>query len=147
MSATLRIAQPADADRVMRMVLACHEEIGLSPDPADREIAVAALLEGETPGALYLIGPPSSPVGYLAVSFGHAISVGGTEAHVDELFVRPNVRRRGMAAEALRALSKMLSQHGVKALHVRVPGPGPVPGFLPRLRFAPTEGTRLTRML
>ena len=145
MSATLRIAQPADAERVMRLVLACHEETGLAPDAQDREIAVAALLEGDAPGAIYLIGPPSSPVGYLSVSFGHSISVGGTEAHMDDLFIRPNVRRRGMAGEAVAALAKMLSQHGVKALHIRVHGP--VPGFLPRLRFAAADGTRLTRTL
>ena len=145
MSATLRIAQPADAERVMRLVQSCHDEVGLAPDPQDCEIAVASLLEGEAPGALYLIGPPSSPVGYLSVSFGHSISAGGTEAHMDELYIRPNVRRRGMAGEAVSALAKMLSQHGVKALHVNIPGT--VPAFLKRMRFSEAPGIRLTRAL
>ena len=145
MSATLRIAQPADAERVLRLVLACHEEAGLTPDPADREIALAALLAGEAPGALYLIGPPSSPVGYLSVSFGHAISAGGTEAYLDDLYIRPPVRRRGMAGEAVELLAKMLADHDVKRLHMTVPDA--VPSFLTRLRFAEGQGTRLTRKL
>lgn len=145
MSVTLRIARPEDEARVLRLVATCHEEIGLNPDPKERDRAVAMLLTGEVPGALYLVGPPSSPVGYLSVSFGHSISVGGTEAHMDELFVRPSVRRRGMASDALSALVKMLSQHGVRALHLRVPGEPP--GFLSRLQFRQTGDTRMTRAL
>ncbi len=145
MSVTLRIARPEDEERVLRLVAACHEEVGLAPDPRDRDRAVAMLLTGEAPGALYLVGPPTSPVGYVAVSFGHSIAAGGTEAHVDELFVRPSVRRRGMASEAMSTLAKMLSEHGVRTLHVRIPGA--TPGFLTRMRFTPESGTRLSRPL
>ena len=145
MSVTLRIARPEDEERVMRLVLACHDETGLAPDPKARDAAIAALLSGEAPGTLYLVGPPSSPVGYLSVSFGHSISAGGTEAHMDELYIRPSVRRRGMASEAISAVTKMLSQHKVRALHVRIPGQAP--GFLTRMRFSPDAATRLTRHL
>ncbi len=145
MSVTLRIARPEDAARVLRLVAACHEEVGLTPDPGDRDRAVETLLSGQVPGALYLVGPPSSPVGYLSVSFGYSISAGGTEAHMDELYVRPSVRRRGMASDALSALVKMLSQNGVRALHLKIPGDAP--GFLTRLHFRSAGDTRLTRTL
>lgn len=145
MSATLRIARPDDSARVLRLVAACHDEVGLTSDARDVEAAVDSLLGGTVPGALYLIGPPSSPVGYLAVSFGHSISLGGTEALMDELYIRPSVRRRGMAGEAVAALTKMLTEHGVRALHVRVPGA--VPGFLTRMRFAPVSAALLSRSL
>lgn len=145
MSVTLRIARPEDEERVLRLVGACHEEAGLKPDPKARDAAVATLLSGEAPGALYLVGPPSSPVGYLSVSFGHSISAGGTEAHMDELYIRPSVRRRGMASEAISTLTKMLSQHGVRVLHVRIPGE--TPGFLTRMRFSVDTANRLTRTL
>lgn len=145
MSVTLRIARPEDEERVLRLVAACHEEVGLSPAPGARDAAIAALLSGEAPGALYLVGPPSSPVGYMSVSFGHSISAGGTEAHMDEVYIRPSVRRRGMAGEAISTLTKMLSQHGVRALHVRIPGEAP--RFLTRMRFSPDTAVRLTRTL
>ena len=146
MSATLRIARPDDESRAIRLVAACHDEIGHAPDPQDRDIAIASLLSGEAPGAFYLIGPPSSPVGYLSVSFGHSIAQGGTVAYLDELYIRPPVRGRGMATEALMALLKMLSQHGVRAVHASSPPAGGTRLF-DRLRFKPEEAPALTRLL
>lgn len=86
------------------------------------------------PGALYLIGPPSSPVGYLAISFGHAPAT-GTTARLEEIYVRPPVRGRGMGTESIQALSKMLSQNGIEILSATVPESES--GFFPRLRFQP----------
>ncbi|SPJ22770.1 GNAT family N-acetyltransferase [Palleronia abyssalis] len=145
MSATLRIARSGEESQAIRLVAACHVETGRAPDPDDRDIAISALLAGEAPGAFYLIGPPSSPVGYLSISFGHSISEGGTVAYLDELYIRPSVRRRGMATEALLALLKMLSQHGVRAVHA-TPPPGET-SLLSRLRFTDQEIRLLTRIL
>ncbi|TDL79572.1 GNAT family N-acetyltransferase [Palleronia sediminis] len=135
MSAKLRIAGPADAERVLRLVQACHDEMGLAPDPARRDRAVADLLGGEMPGALYLIGPPASPVGYLALSFGHSLSAGGTGATLEEIYLRPPVRGRGMARDALTALATMLRANGVHSLHAA--STDPLPSLFRRLRFAP----------
>lgn len=106
MSTKLLIATPEDSDRVLRLVSACHDETGIEMKDDERAAAVAPLLDGSVQGVVYLIGPPSSPVGFIAISFGYSISLGGIEGYIDEIFVRPAVRRRGLAGEALRALVK-----------------------------------------
>ena len=39
---------------------------------------------------------------------------------IDEIYVRPNVRRRGIAGEVLTSLSKALLGAGLKGLHAKV---------------------------
>lgn len=145
MSTKLIVAKPQDSDRVLHLVTACHAETGIEMTGDDRAAAVAPLLDGSVQGVIYLIGPPSSPVGYMAISFGYSISLGGIEGYIDEIFVRPAVRSRGLAGEALRALVKTLPKHGVKALRARA---GEDERLFTRLRFAPPpRGTDLVRLL
>lgn len=146
MSAKLKIATKEDAERVEKLVGQCHAETGIRMDETARAEALAPLLEGSPHGVVYLIGPPTSPIGYLALSFGYSIALGGLEGFLDEIFVRPSVRRRGMASEAIGALAAALPAHGVRALHMRV---GDVAtGLHQRLRFSASPRPRfVTRAL
>ena len=118
MSAALHLAGPDDLDRLMPMVSACHAERGLTSDPDRREAAVAPLLDGSPHGAVYLIGPRKSPVGFIVVTFGWSLEFGGMDGSVDEFWIRPNVRGRGMGFEVLSALLPALEGAGLRALHL-----------------------------
>lgn len=120
MSASLHLAGPDDLDRLLPMVAAYHAFEGLGGDDASRSAAVAPLLDGSPHGAVWLIGPRRAPVGYVAISFGWSIEMGGLDGVVDELFIRESVRGRGMGSEALGALVEELRQNGLKALHLEV---------------------------
>ena len=71
-------------------------------------------------GLPILIGPKKSPVGYIAISFGFSLEMGGIDGFIDEFYIRANVRGRGMGSEVLESLLPALAQHGVKALHLEV---------------------------
>lgn len=120
MSAALHLAGPADLDRLCALVAAFHAEEGLDSDEAQRRDALAPLLEGIPHGAAYLIGPARAPVGYLVVSFGWSVEFGGLDAMIDELYIRPPVRGRGIATEVLAALPRALAAGGVRAMHLEV---------------------------
>lgn len=45
---------------------------------------------------------------------------GGLDGFIDELYVRPGVRGRGLASEVLLTLPKALAEAGLKALHLEV---------------------------
>ena len=75
------------------------------------------LLEGSPLGVIYIVGPRNSPVGYIAISFGWSIETGGIDGSIDEIWIRPAVRDKGMASEALSALIPALREAGVTALH------------------------------
>ncbi|MEM7753431.1 MAG: GNAT family N-acetyltransferase [Pseudomonadota bacterium] len=120
MTQLLHLATADDLDRIERMVAAYHAFEGIESDEATRNAALAPLLEGSPHGAIWMIGPQMAPVGYVAVSFGWSIELGGLDGIIDEFWIREAVRGRGMGGEALLALQKALQQAGVMALSLEV---------------------------
>ena len=146
---SLHLAKPEDAEKLITMVAAFHAEMGFDTDRAHHEGALIPLLEGSPYGAVWLIGPKLSPVGYLVICFGWSVEFGGMDAFVDEIYIRPAVRRRGMGAEALNSMALTLKDSGVRALHLEVDRDNATAQeFCRRARFAPRDQYMLmTRML
>ena len=120
MSTALHLCTPDDAARLGDLMTRFAQEYGLDQTPEDRAAALAPLLDGHPYGMAYLLGPSRASVGYLIVTLGWSIELGGMEAWLDEIYIRPPVRGRGIATEVLHALSKTLKQAGVRALHLEV---------------------------
>lgn len=120
MSAALHLAKPDDLTRLQSLVTRFHNHEGIVQSDEDREAALRPLLEGSPHGAAYLIGPRQGPVGYIVVSFGYSVEMGGIDGFVDEFYIRENVRGRGMGSEVIRTLIPALAEYGVKALHLEV---------------------------
>lgn len=148
MSAALHLAAPEDAPKLLAMVEALHNELGLASSLEDRETALVPLLEGSPHGAVWLIGPRAAPVGYIAITFGWSLSKGGLEGHIDEVFVRETVRGRGVGTEVLSALIGELECGGLKALSVGLEDDQTRLGRIcARLGFADTtKGQQMTRL-
>lgn len=120
MSAALHLAKPDDLQKLIEMVAAFHIEHGLSSTSESRKAAIVPLLDGTPHGVAYLIGPPRAPIGYIIVTFGWSVEFGGMDGSIDELYVRPAIRKRGIASDVLNALPKALADAGIKALHLEV---------------------------
>ncbi len=120
MTAALRLARPDDLDRLMALVAAFHSESGIAQDDEIRRNALAPLLDGIPHGCIYLIGPGRAPLGYVILTFGWSVEFGGMDAFVDEIYIRPAVRGRGIATEVLHDLPKALAEAGLTALHLEV---------------------------
>jgi ribosomal protein S18 acetylase RimI-like enzyme len=119
-SASLHLAGPADLDRLIPLVAAFHSEMDIVQDDTTRRAALHPLLEGSPHGAAYLIGPGRAPIGYVVITFGWSVEFGGLDGFVDEIFIRPTVRGRGIASEVLLALPRALAGAGLRALHLEV---------------------------
>lgn len=144
----LHLARPEDLPRLAAMVASHHDETGVKLDDARRAAALVPLLDGSPHGVIYLIGPKNSPVGYIAISFGWSIALGGIEGHIDEFWIRRAVRDRGMGGEALAALMPALRDAGLTALHMEVDRTGPVDPIYGRLGFRMREhDARMTAVL
>lgn len=144
MSAALHLAKPGDLDKVLTLVAAFHAEAGITLTETARRDAVLPLLEGIPHGCLYLIGPARAPLGYVMISFGWSVEFGGMDGFVDEIYVRPTVRRRGIAGEILLELPRALAAAGLKALHLEVAtGNGAARDLYRRAGFREREGYML----
>lgn len=120
MTQILHLASKGDLDRLEKMVADYHAFEGIESSEDHRRTALAPLLDGTPHGAIWMIGPKMAPVGYIAVSFGWSIELGGLDGIVDEFWIREAVRGRGMGGEALLALQKALKDAGVMALSLEV---------------------------
>jgi len=146
MSQLLHLATETDFDRLMPMVAAYHAEEGIESDESHRAEAIRPLLQGSPLGAIWLIGPKMSPVGYVCACFGWSIELGGMDGFVDELWIREKVRGRGMGGDALVALQKALSEAGLRALHLEIGDENPAERLYYRAGFRRRKFNLMTWM-
>ncbi len=118
MSAGINLAGPAQAASCLTLVANYHAEVGAPYDDAHRKAVVEPLLDGSPLGAIWLMGPLRAPLGYVIVTFDWSLAAGGMTGWVREIYIRPNVRKRGIGTETLHAVAVALRAAGVKALHV-----------------------------
>ncbi|MGX9350531.1 GNAT family N-acetyltransferase [Shimia sp. W99] len=120
MSTALHLAGPDDFAVLDRLVAAFHGEMDIKQDDATRTAALRPLLEGSPYGVAYLLGPARAPIGYVIVTFGWSVEFGGLDAIIDEIFIRPAIRGRGVGSDVLIALPKALADAGIRAFHLEV---------------------------
>ncbi len=136
----LTLAKPDDIDRITRLVADFHSETGVTQDHVTRTNALMPLLEGSPHGAVYLIGPARAPIGYASVSFGWSVQAGGLEGLLDEFYIRPAVRGRGIGTEVLLSLPKALAAAGLRSLHLEVDrGNAKLRKLYEKLHFKPND--------
>ena len=88
---------------------------------AEADAALLALLADPSLGRVVLISDESGrAVGYLAVAFGYSLEFRGRDAFVDELYIAPAHRGRGLGRAALGEAERCCREAGVRALHLEV---------------------------
>lgn len=143
MSTAINLGGPEDDERLLSLMARYHEERGLDYDDNHRAKVAAPLLDGSPLGAVWLIGPQRAPLGYVLVTFGWSVRLGGMIGWVEEVFIRPSVRSRGIGTEVLHAIAVSLGPAGIEALQVRVDGDERLARFCKRVGFATTEDQRI----
>lgn len=96
----LRLATLADEPDVQRMADAFHLEDG-HPLRAGSAEAIRVLLRGSPLGQVYLIEAEQRVVGYCALCYTMSLEFGGTVTILDDFFVRPEFRGRGVGRKVL----------------------------------------------
>lgn len=120
MTTAIHLAGPDDAANLQALMQRSHAERALPHDDAHRDSVTAPLLAGSPLGAVWLIGPARAPLGYVLISFGWSVDPGGMIGWVEDIYIRPSVRRRGIGTEVLHALSVTLHRADLRALHMRI---------------------------
>ncbi len=154
---TIRTAQRTDLDRVVELLLALQDHIESSNPYLWRlRVEARANLKGqlaarlEAPGVCSLVAD-HEPDGVIGVVFGRVLTNNRYEpsraGSVDQLFVRPDHRRGGVARRLLAELCRFFGQEGVADLSLRyVEGNQEAADFWVSVGFSPrivTAGARL----
>ncbi len=119
---SVRAATAADAPAVAAAVGALLEELGGSrPGSSELAAEVAALLGEDGVGELLVAEEEGAIVGVLAASWQRAIHVPGRYATIQDLWVDPDWRSRGIGAALVDALAARAREQGVVRLEVGLP--------------------------
>jgi ribosomal protein S18 acetylase RimI-like enzyme len=89
----------------------------------DRHWAAAsfsAFLQDDSLGAVWIVFHDSEPAGYVVLTIRFSMEYGGLDAFIDDLFIRPSYRRRGLGRAVLSALFAECERRKVLAVHVEV---------------------------
>lgn len=142
MSTALHLAGEDDAARVVGLMERCFAETAPGRPLPDFAAIAGPLLAGSPLGAVWLIGPQRAPLGHVVVGFGWSVRHGGMIARLEQIFIRPSVRGRGIGTEVTHAIALRLRQTGVVAFEVVLPGAmAGVERFCARCGFAREDGS------
>ena len=126
LEASVRIARRDDVPTLVALMTEFYDEAGYSlpPEPATR--AFLALLDDPRLGRVWLVESGGVPVGHLVLTLGFSMEFGGLRGFIDDFFVRPAARGKGLGAAALAAVKLECTTLGVRALLVET-GPSEHP--------------------
>ena len=142
--AHLRAARRADRERLLDLLVAQLREHRIRTPRARLARAVEGVLRDPERGRLLVATIAGRPVGLAALSFVWPLEHGGRSAWLEELYVEPRHRGRGIGRALLRAACGVAAQAGaaavdleVDAAHRRAAGLYAREGFrpLPRARW------------
>jgi GNAT superfamily N-acetyltransferase len=119
MTTVVRRAVPDDRAVLIDLVAEYCRADGHAFDATVARMGVEPLLADDTYGAIWLIDPNESVVprtadGYIVVTWGWSIEIGGLDVVLDEFYVRS--RGDGKGGDALRVIEAECRERGVKRI-------------------------------
>jgi GNAT superfamily N-acetyltransferase len=139
---------PSDVARLVGLMSEFYAESGYPVHPQRAAETFAVLVGDPRLGRVWLLESGGADAGYLVVTLGYSMEYGGTDAFLDDLFVRAPFRGSGLGTAALKAAREFCLDHGVRALHLEVErGNGPAQRLYRAAGFEDNERQLLTLRL
>jgi ribosomal protein S18 acetylase RimI-like enzyme len=105
----------ADSQPQASALVSAAIDAALAGDALIRLFMIELLEESEQPSE-----HASLLVGYLAISLGFSIEAGGRDAFIDEIYVEPQVQRRGLGKRAFSFADGLCRELGVRRICLEV---------------------------
>jgi len=120
MSISLKIAEPADLEKLMPLICELYSLEGVT-SPEDRTRgALIKLLSDSSLGLVLEIRNEETLAGHIILTYGYDIEYGGRDGWITDFYVRPNFQGKGVGTQALKLLEEIAKARGVCALHLMV---------------------------
>ena len=120
MDVVLAPVGPGDRAALEPLVRAYYAEDGLAFDEERQGAALTAVLDGDPLCLAWLVRIADATVGYVVLTLGFSLESGGRDGFIDELFVAPSVRGRGIGAKVLALIDQEARARDLKRLYLEV---------------------------
>jgi GNAT superfamily N-acetyltransferase len=117
-----RGALNSDIDGLLQLMRGLQQDDPWSVPFCEEQVrqTVEELLLNPSRGRVYLISDAAAPIGYFVLAFDFSLEYGGVNAWIDEFFVRPELRGKGIGSQTLEFATRAAREHGAKVLHLEV---------------------------
>lgn len=116
----VRPAMLADVPALVELMTEFYDESDYELDPDWATAAFTTLLSDVSLGAIWIADVDGQPAGHIVLTVRFTMEHGGHSGYIDDLFVRPNYRRQGVAKALLGTLIEECRWRGCLSLHVEV---------------------------
>jgi ribosomal protein S18 acetylase RimI-like enzyme len=119
---TIRAAVISDIDPLLHLMRGLQQDDPWSVPFRENDVreSLRELLGNPSSGRVFSIHESDSCVGYLVLSFDFSLEYRGKNAWVDELFIQPEFRGRGIGSKTLDFAAEAARDCGAKVLHLEV---------------------------
>jgi ribosomal protein S18 acetylase RimI-like enzyme len=114
------VPTPADLSRLAALARSYYAESGMPWRDEVQGRALAMLCGGDELALGWLAAVEGADVGYLVCCLGFSVEFGDYNGFIDELYVVPEFRRRGIGQRALAYAIAVLESRDVRAVHLQV---------------------------
>ena len=147
-SVVIRPATEADREVVINLLLVQLHEHGIPIQMAELAAAVNGVLDRPERGKLFVATLQGIPVGVAYLSFTWTLEHGGMTAWLEELYVIPDQREKGIGRMLLTALCEHAAAQGCAAVDLEVDATHQRAAHLyTRENFSPLDRRRWVRLL
>jgi ribosomal protein S18 acetylase RimI-like enzyme len=114
----VRVADEDDIAALVELMADFYAESDYVLDPEAAVASFSRLQADPGLGQVWLVEDDGQPAGYIVLTVGFSMEYGGLRGFVDDLYVRPVFRRRGLATAALAELRRECVRREVRAVDV-----------------------------
>jgi GNAT superfamily N-acetyltransferase len=140
----MRRAFHDDIPVLLALMAEFYAESGYELDRAVAETAFAAVLSDDRLGYVWLIDDELKNVGYVVLTLRFGMEYGGLIGCVDDLFVIPQSRNKGLSTAALIQVRDFCARSGIRAMTVEVGfNNGPAQAVYRRVGMVDAPGRQL----
>jgi ribosomal protein S18 acetylase RimI-like enzyme len=115
-----RLATPSDLEAVLALHRDFFAEDGYAFREEESRGNLARLLAEPGLGRVLVMEEGEKLAGYLVLTFGFSLEFGGRDALIDELYVAPGHRGRGLGTQGIAAAEAACRELGVRTVHLVV---------------------------
>jgi ribosomal protein S18 acetylase RimI-like enzyme len=118
---SFRPATEADMGVLLELMRALYDEDGSTPLREEAAVtALRGLLVAPDRGLVRVIERGGEPAGYVVLTWGYSLEFHGRDAFIDELYLAPPYRGKGLGRQAVEWAEDACRAHGAGAVHLEV---------------------------
>ena len=114
----LSMAHRKDLDTIMPLVEQFYRHFGYPYQEARKRAVLTELMRRRSLARTFLIQQAGETLGYVLLMFTFSLEFDGPVAFIDELFVKPACRQKGVGSKVLAEVERLCASMGMRAIRL-----------------------------